>query len=105
MCRVGQNRIYTLYMTVYLSSSLPKVTVHTPYIYDSGQPYKREEVMFHMLTCCALLCLMRRDRLRYGTLQRYAVCVFVPARSCEQLLRRSDIMHGLIASWFDRFMV
>jgi hypothetical protein len=35
MCRVGQNRIYTPYMTVYLVISLPNI----PYIYGSGQPY------------------------------------------------------------------
>ena len=38
ICRVGQNRIYAPYMTVYLVTSLPK----TPYIrriYGSGQPY------------------------------------------------------------------
>ena len=29
MCKVGQNRIYTLYMTVYLVMSLPKI----PYIH------------------------------------------------------------------------
>ena len=29
MCRVGQNRIYTPYMTVYLVTSLPKI----PYIH------------------------------------------------------------------------
>jgi len=33
--RVGQNRIYTPYMTVYLVLSLPKI----PYIYGSSQPY------------------------------------------------------------------
>jgi hypothetical protein len=32
--RVGQNRIYTPYMTVYLVISLPKIL----YIYGSGQP-------------------------------------------------------------------
>ena len=35
ICRVGQNRIYTPYMTVYLVISLKKY----PYIYGSGQPY------------------------------------------------------------------
>jgi len=35
--RVGQNRIYTPYMTVYLMISLPKIP-YTPYIYGSGQP-------------------------------------------------------------------
>jgi len=33
--KVGQNRKYTPYMTVYLVMSLPKI----PYIYGSGQPY------------------------------------------------------------------
>ena len=33
-CRVGQNRIYTLYMTVYLVTSLPKIPyIHHIYIY------------------------------------------------------------------------
>jgi hypothetical protein len=32
ICRVGQNRVYTPYMTVYLVISLPNV-VHKPYIY------------------------------------------------------------------------
>jgi len=39
MYRVGQNRIYTPYMTVYLMKSLQKITLYTPYIYGSGQPY------------------------------------------------------------------
>jgi len=34
LLRVGQNRIYTPYMTVYLVSSLPKI----PYIYGSCKP-------------------------------------------------------------------
>ena len=38
--RVGQDRIYTPYMTVYLVISLPKLLyIHHIYIYDSGQPY------------------------------------------------------------------
>ena len=38
--RVGQNRIYTPYMTVYLVISLPKIPyIHRIYIYGSGQPY------------------------------------------------------------------
>jgi hypothetical protein len=37
-CRVGQNRIYTPYITVYLMISCQN-TVYTPYIYGSGQPY------------------------------------------------------------------
>ena len=37
MCRVGQNRIYTLYITIYLVIS--KCTLYAPYIYGSGQPY------------------------------------------------------------------
>jgi len=36
--KVGQNRIYTPYMTVHLVISLPKNTVYAPYIYGSGQP-------------------------------------------------------------------
>ena len=32
LCRVGQNRIYTPYMTVYLVVSLPKYRIHTVYI-------------------------------------------------------------------------
>jgi len=46
MIRVGQNRIYTPYMTVYLVISLPKIPyIHRIYIYiyiyiyGSGQPY------------------------------------------------------------------
>jgi hypothetical protein len=35
--RIGQNRIYTPYMTVYLLISLPKL----PYIYGFGQPYTK----------------------------------------------------------------
>jgi len=35
MSRVGQNRIYTPYMAVYLVISVPKI----PYIYGPGQPY------------------------------------------------------------------
>jgi len=38
MCRVGQIRIYTPYMTVCMVNSLPKIP-YTPYIYGSGQPY------------------------------------------------------------------
>jgi len=42
MIRVGQNRIYTPYMTVYTVISLPKTTyLHRIYIiYGSGQPYR-----------------------------------------------------------------
>ena len=36
--RVGQNRIYTPYMTVYLVISLPSMRILTVYIYGSGQP-------------------------------------------------------------------
>ena len=39
MCRVGQNRIYTPCMAVYLVISLAKNAVYTPYIYGSGKPY------------------------------------------------------------------
>ena len=42
VCRVGQNRIYTPYMTVHLVISLPKLPyIHRIYIYiyGSGQPY------------------------------------------------------------------
>ena len=38
--RVGQNRIFTHYMTVYQMKSLLK----TPYIYGSGQPYTQGHV-------------------------------------------------------------
>jgi len=43
--RVGQNRVYTPYMTVYLVISLPKYSINTVYIYIyiymvlAGQPY------------------------------------------------------------------
>jgi len=33
ICRVGQNRIYTLYMTVCLMKISAKIIVYTPYIY------------------------------------------------------------------------
>ena len=34
MCRVGQNRIYTPYLTVYMVNSLPKIPyTHRMYIY------------------------------------------------------------------------
>jgi len=40
MYRVGQKRIYPLYMTVYLVISLPKLPyIHRIYIYGSGRPY------------------------------------------------------------------
>jgi len=51
MFRVGQNRIYTPYMTVYLVVSLPNFTVYTPYIYGSGQPYTCS-LGSHKLDCC-----------------------------------------------------
>jgi len=38
MCRVGQNRIYTPYMTVYLVIFLPNYRIYTEYIFF-GQPY------------------------------------------------------------------
>ena len=38
ICKVGQNRLYTPYMTVYLVMFLPKIPYITPYIYGSGQP-------------------------------------------------------------------
>ena len=37
-CRVGQNRIHTLYTTVYLVISLPKMLCKLQK-YGSGQPY------------------------------------------------------------------
>ena len=38
--RVGQNRTYAPYMTVYLVISLPKIPyIHRIIIYGSGQPY------------------------------------------------------------------
>ena len=37
--RVGQNHIYTPYMTVYLVVFLPKYRIYTVYIYGSGQLY------------------------------------------------------------------
>ena len=38
--RVGQDRTYTPYMTVYLVMFLPIIpSRYTPYIYGSGQPY------------------------------------------------------------------
>ena len=42
MCRVGQNRVYTPYMTVCMMISLPKIPyIHRKYLkmYVSGQPY------------------------------------------------------------------
>jgi len=39
LSRVGQNRIYTPYMTVYLVISLQKMRVYTVYMYGSDQPY------------------------------------------------------------------
>ena len=39
ICRVGQNRIYTPYITVYFGDFPTKNTVFAPYIYGSGQPY------------------------------------------------------------------
>jgi len=45
--RVGQNRIHTLYMTVYLAISLPK-TVYAPYIYGSGQPLSSLNLWIHL---------------------------------------------------------
>ena len=43
ICRVGQNRIFTLYMTVCMVISLPKLPyIHRIYVYmhGFGQPYK-----------------------------------------------------------------
>ena len=39
ICRVGQNSIYTPYVTVSLVISLPKIPDITPYSYGSDQPY------------------------------------------------------------------
>jgi hypothetical protein len=39
MCRVGQNRIYAPYMTVYWDIPCQKFRIYTIYIYGSGQPY------------------------------------------------------------------
>ena len=50
MCRVGQNRIYTPYMTVYLVIPCQKDRMCTVYIYGSGQPYIRV-----MLCVCEIL--------------------------------------------------
>jgi len=38
MMKVGQDCIYTPYMTVYLVISLPKKSVFSLYMYGSGQP-------------------------------------------------------------------
>jgi hypothetical protein len=39
LTRVGQNRIYTPFMTVHLVISLPEITCFTPYVYSYSQPY------------------------------------------------------------------
>jgi len=38
LCRVGQNRIYTPHMTVYLVIPCQKYRIYTVYINGSGQP-------------------------------------------------------------------
>ena len=57
--RVGQNRIYTPYMTVYLVISLPKLPyMHGICMYGSGQPYKyvtgRYVIVLFVLGCQVL---------------------------------------------------
>ena len=64
IARVGQNRIYAPYMTVYLVISPPKIPyIHRIYIYAFGQPYillcakKYFPSFFHSrVACCILLC-------------------------------------------------
>ena len=49
--RVGQDRMYTPYMTVYLVNSLPQI----PYIHRSGQPYVYPFKLCLQLQCWSLL--------------------------------------------------
>ena len=57
VCRVGQNRIYTPYMTVYLVISLPKIPciLIIYYICGSGQPYMCV-IIYKQNSCPSLLC-------------------------------------------------
>jgi len=59
VCRVGQSRIYTPYMTVCLVVSLPKrPCIHCTYmIYGFGQPWVRAE-MCAFYTFCLSLCFL-----------------------------------------------
>ena len=49
ICRVGQNRIYTLYMTVYMVNSLPKIP-YTHRIYMVLANLTQEKLVT-ILTC------------------------------------------------------
>jgi hypothetical protein len=61
MIRVGQNRIYTPFMTVNLVICLPKNAVYI-YIYGSGKPYILYMIIeirasMCMYYTCALMCI------------------------------------------------
>ena len=48
MCRVGQNRIYTPYMTVYLVTSLPKIPyIHRIYMVLANPTHHASPHPFH----------------------------------------------------------
>ena len=65
---IGQNRIYTPYLTVYLMKSLPNILyINSMYLYGIGKPYKQQscqskeplcplQVLYHCFpTICSTL--------------------------------------------------
>jgi len=75
LSRVGQNRIYTPYMTVYLVISLPKI----PYInciYGSGQP-NSYGYPSHYSVPCNPLALLEHGNLRSAPAPSYFVGSFL----------------------------
>jgi len=54
MCRVGQNRIFTMYMNRIFGDFPAKITVYTSYIYGSGLPYV---CVFVCVCVCVCVCV------------------------------------------------
>jgi hypothetical protein len=65
MCRVGQSRMYTPYMTVYLVISLPEIPYIAPNKYGSGQPY----------VCVTWLRVGKRSDIRNAGARGSCVCI------------------------------
>jgi len=108
VCRVGQSRIYTPYMTVCLVVSLPKrPCIHCTYmIYGFGQPWVRAEMCAFYAFCLSLcflhfvpsLCFLHV--LFVTVLSTRSVChcafyTFCLSLCFLHLFARSHMLHGM----------
>jgi len=70
ICRVGQNRIYTPYMTVYLMISLPKI----PYIHRIYMVLANPTHLSHFTIAATLLLVRQRGAFVTSNLCTHTVC-------------------------------